>query len=224
MACLTKVRDLDSIAKDCTPTLIFLDVDVDEAIPPKPAALSPLLSSPDLLKSPALSSLGSPAGAAFYGIGLLRHFNLEITEGNLSKLTVPIAFAHSDRKSASSDAPTANGIPPASDNEDQSALSHPTSHRPSVVAPARIITYLQEGAIDVVQAPFTTERLEALAVHGYRAHIEGVRTQPAFFETLRMRKRSWVGMDEEKPYAYLRESMYVHLTLGTLILVSTSHT
>ena len=207
MVCLTKVRDLDSIAKDCTPTLIFLDVEEDESVPLKPALLSPLLSSSDPSKSPALSSLGSPGGVAFYGLGLLKHFSLEIAEGNLSKLTVPIAFAHSDRRPIPRSTPTANGLPPASDEGNQSPSNQPLAHRPSVVAPARIITYLQEGAIDVVQAPFTKERLEALAVHGYRAHIEGVRTQPAFLESMRMRKRSWVGVDEEKPYAYLRESM-----------------
>jgi hypothetical protein len=66
---------------------------------------------------------------------------------------------------------------------------------------------LQVGATDVMDAPITAERVKSLIIHTYRAHLEGLKQQPEFMDPARIRKRSWVGVDEGLPYAYLRESM-----------------
>ena len=181
------------------PTLIFLDLGDDASTSAKPTPLSPAAHPPHDARSQAYPDVGSPR-TNFYGLALLKHFKLEMSESKLSKLTVPVAFVHSNQDSG----PGPNGLPVSARQETDSeyaAKARSTS--------TRTITLLQEGAVDVIESPFAKERLDALGAHAYRAHIEGHRTQAAFLESRQMRKRSWVGVDEEKPFAYLREAMYV---------------
>lgn len=74
--------------------------------------------------------------------------------------------------------------------------------------------YLDAGAIDVLSAPLTSDRVQALSVHAYRRSKEVVREQASFVLEKRNRKLSWVGLDEERPYAYLREVMVSGLLSG----------
>jgi 3',5'-cyclic-nucleotide phosphodiesterase len=74
--------------------------------------------------------------------------------------------------------------------------------------------YLDVGAVDVLTSPLLEERLPSIAIHAYRAHKESLKDQNAFLEVKRGRKRSWVGLDDQKPYAYLREAMVSGLMDG----------
>ena len=209
-ACLTKIRELESIATDCTPTMVFLDITIDpqsnteQAQPSKVHRRATSSASAAISDSPQYGD--SPVSDDFYGIVLLKHIGLEISNSNLSKLTVPIAVVHEARNRPAARTPTESRF---RSTEALSQRIPPESTTfANLVDPARMIKFLEAGAIDVVQSPFSRERLEGLAVHGYRGYVEGLKEQPAFLELKRMRKRSWVGVDEEKPYAYLRESMY----------------
>lgn len=74
--------------------------------------------------------------------------------------------------------------------------------------------YLDVGAVDVLTSPLVGERAQALAVHAYRRFKEVSREQSSFLLEKRNRKLSWVGIDEERPYAYLREVMVSGLMNG----------
>lgn len=77
-----------------------------------------------------------------------------------------------------------------------------------------MIRYLDAGAVDVVTSPITNDRLQGLAVHAYRVYKEVVKEKGNFLATKRSRKLSWVGVDQERPYAYLREAMVSGLMSG----------
>ena len=53
-----------------------------------------------------------------------------------------------------------------------------------------------------------------MAVHAYRRYKEVSKDDFGFALTKRNRKLSWVGIDEERPYAYLREVMVSGLMDG----------
>ena len=70
-----------------------------------------------------------------------------------------------------------------------------------------MLKYLEAGAVDVLNSPLMKDGVYGLVVHVHRAHKESVKDQAAFLATMRLRKRSWVGIDKEVPYTYLREAM-----------------
>lgn len=74
--------------------------------------------------------------------------------------------------------------------------------------------FLDAGAIDVLPSPLGIDRVQGLAVHAYRTYKEVAREEASFVLQKRNRKLSWVGIDEERPYAYLREVMVSGLMNG----------
>jgi hypothetical protein len=74
--------------------------------------------------------------------------------------------------------------------------------------------FLDAGAIDVLPSPLGLDRVQGLAVHAYRTYKEVTREAASFVLEKRNRKLSWVGIDEERPYAYLREVMVSGLMNG----------
>ena len=70
---------------------------------------------------------------------------------------------------------------------------------------------LDLGATDVMTNPMNVASVANLEVHAYRAYRDAARDQKAILELRRGRKRSWVGVNEEKPFAYLREAMVSNL-------------
>ncbi|CAI4219528.1 unnamed protein product [Parascedosporium putredinis] len=70
---------------------------------------------------------------------------------------------------------------------------------------------------DLIPSPALLKRcvdLGAADVIAYKAHKEAAKEQQAMLELRRGRKLSWVGMHEEKPFAYLREAMVSDLMKG----------
>ncbi|KAI4715514.1 HD-domain/PDEase-like protein [Aureobasidium sp. EXF-10727] len=80
--------------------------------------------------------------------------------------------------------------------------------------PIRMSRFLDAGAIDVLPSPLGVDRVQGLAVHAYRTYKEIAREAASFVLQKRNRKLSWVGIDEERPYAYLREVMVSGLMNG----------
>ncbi|KAJ9643396.1 3',5'-cyclic-nucleotide phosphodiesterase [Coniosporium tulheliwenetii] len=78
----------------------------------------------------------------------------------------------------------------------------------------RLIRYLDAGAVDVYSSPLHKDHVHSLAVHAYRVHKEVAKEEPQFLVNRRSRKMSWVGVNEQKPYAYLREAMVSGLMQG----------
>lgn len=96
-----------------------------------------------------------------------------------------------------------------------SALPSPSVHGSQVLTDTvRLTRYVDAGAVDVLTSPMSKTQIQGLAVHAYRVFREVSREDAAFMAQKQNRKLSWVGVDETKPYAYLREAMVSTLMSG----------
>ncbi|KAI5296472.1 3',5'-cyclic-nucleotide phosphodiesterase [Ascosphaera acerosa] len=68
---------------------------------------------------------------------------------------------------------------------------------------------LDAGAADALVCPLDQKKLDALRVHAYRTRraVEKEKQRFLSLSPQKLRKQSWVGMDEQQPYGYLREAM-----------------
>ncbi|KAL8790029.1 MAG: hypothetical protein Q9195_006531 [Heterodermia aff. obscurata] len=156
------------------------------------------------------------------GTSLLRHISSEKVDSKLSKLVVPVAMVH-HRKPVSSTGPRGHSgrlIRPSSGGLDKPSKSKSSGHHesaasgPKVLEPPKMFKCLDAGAADVLPSPLSESRVSGLTLHAYRAHKEASKERAALLATKRNRKRSWVGFDDRRPYAYLREQMVSGLMTG----------
>jgi 3',5'-cyclic-nucleotide phosphodiesterase len=208
-ACVAKLAELaDASAENLIPTLVLVNIPHDDHLDESKPARTP---SP-LTRS--LTDLGpDEVDGAFYGLDLLRWIVLDIQQRNLSKLVVPVAVAAASMDQQTS---TDSGCESATDETaDCEGERRRTSDAAQILLePRRTMKYIDLGAVDVLSSPIPEDRLPSLAIHAYRAHKESLKDRNAFLEVKRGRKRSWVGLDDEKPYAYLREAMVSGLMDG----------
>jgi hypothetical protein len=182
------------------PTLFILDTPYQDCAPERCRSRSP---------SP-LSLIGDDTEnqeEEIYGLALMRRIISESYIRNASKLviTIPvIASPYADRLAdASGLTSEAEG---GADLGDGTARLDPVNERRA--ANTRMLRKcLDLGATDVMANPLDPKRINSLEVHAYRARLEAARDQKALVELRRGRKRSWVGISEEKPFSYLREAM-----------------
>lgn len=158
-----------------------------------------------------------PSDHEEHGITLLQHISADKAKSTLSKSIVPVALLH-DRKvggTASSRGLSGRLSRPSSGGLDRVSKSVSSTHRESstkssfVIKPWQMLRCLNLGAVDVLSSPLTEERVANLVVHAYHARAETQKERSELLATKKLRKRSWVGFDDQKPYAYLREQMYV---------------
>lgn len=151
-----------------------------------------------------------------YGLKLLQWIATEIQYQSLSRLIVPVAMcAPPQHKRLSLAArPRGNSRTEGSLDENLAFISKRRTGFSNSSEQARTIKYLDTGAVDVLASPLLQERLPSLAVHAYRAHKDASKEHRALVDMKRGRKRSWVGVDDQKPYAYLREAMVSGLMDG----------
>lgn len=89
-----------------------------------------------------------------------------------------------------------------------SNLPSPSVHGSQVLSDTvRLTRYIDAGAGDVLTSPLSRDHVQGLAVHAYRVYKDVSSSEANFLTQKRNRKLSWVGVDETKPYAYLREAM-----------------
>lgn len=141
-----------------------------------------------------------------YGVHLLLHLTSQIQQQALSKLVVPVVLLTGTGKANASANLHINGF----------AESH------DCVDTLNTVRYLDAGAADVVTSPLSKDQVHGLAVHAYRAYKEVIREDSRFLAK-RGRKISWVGVDEAKPFAYLREAMVSGLMSGICNPESVGH-
>ncbi|PKS12948.1 hypothetical protein jhhlp_000289, partial [Lomentospora prolificans] len=197
-SCLAQLFQLhDSSMIDLKPTIVLIDTPHDERIPesrPRTRSTSPHSRSPL-----ADSEIHTP-DEEVYGLKLLQRVITEAHFRNLAKLVVPVPVI--------SVSPVGNGItdlPNYGEMPDSCGL---------IPNPALLKRCVDLGAADVVVSPLDAKCLTNLAVQAYKAHKEAARDQQAMLEVRRGRKLSWVGMRDEKPFAYLREAMVSGLMKG----------
>ena len=217
---MAKLRELnESIEADLIPTIVILDVFLDFKVGSGPLEKYPLdhfttSTKAQPLESQRQESSMSPDLEDFYSLSLLQHIVNEVSYSNLSKLIIPIAMTHNSEGFLISQHSDAFGSPPRMGSSSYNQLrgtaksvSRVALDPSAPVEPKRMMKCLEAGAIDVLTSPLHQDRIYALTAHAYRAHKEAAKDQAAFLATKRLRKRSWVGIDEEQPYGYLRESM-----------------
>ena len=210
----------DSVRLDCTPILACIDVGSETKenehlrSRPKffPAAESPL-PSPSLLRKEITFSSESDES---YGLQLLSRIasDLQVEEG--VKLIIPVAVVQPRRRDSHDQALDSvhrtEVIRAPFGPETKPAAIEDTS---DVIETQLMLQCLDGGALDVVKSPLDKAGIMGLTVHAYRIYKNAKKEQAGFMAMgRRNRKQSWVGMEDEKPYAYLREAMVKKLLKG----------
>lgn len=142
-----------------------------------------------------------------YGLQLLSRIasDLQVDEG--VQLIIPVAIVKPKRKD-SYDHQFEQSI--AND-----ATAPRTEDTSAMIDPTMMLQCLDAGALDVVKSPLDKAGIMGLTVHAYRIYKSAKKEQAGFMALARRgRKASWVGVEEEKPYAYLREAMVKKLLKG----------
>ncbi|KAI1338023.1 HD-domain/PDEase-like protein [Xylariaceae sp. FL0016] len=209
--CIAKLLHLHNTSMvELKPTLVLVDTPHDEQIL---GSTTPSRDHSPCSRASADADTQSTAPGELYGIKLLESIVYETQLRSLSKLVVPIPVVSFPLLQSP---PTSDGT---SEEPSQPAyadyLSEPLDPTgKSLTSRALLRKCLDSGAEDVLASPLHMKTLTTLEVHAYRAHKEAAKEQQAVLEFRRGRKRSWVGVHEEKPFAYLREAMVSGLMSG----------
>ncbi|OAP59555.1 hypothetical protein AYL99_06853 [Fonsecaea erecta] len=216
----TKLSELhDQVKLDCTPILACFDVGSESKhehtkARPRffPSSDSPL-PSPSLLRKEITFSSESDES---YGLQLLSRIasDLQVDEG--AKLIIPVAIVQPKRDDSHDHAVDTEPQPEVS-RAPFGPESKPVAieDKSDIIDAQLMLQCLDAGALDVVKSPLDKAGIMGLTVHAYRIYKNAKKEQAGFMAMARRnRKQSWVGMEEEKPYAYLREAMVKKLLKG----------
>lgn len=187
---------------DLRPTIVLLDTPHDERIPDsRTRSTSP---SPSSCSETGDVEIHTP-GEEVYGLNLLQKIITEAHLRSISKLVVPIpVISYPQSEESSPSGQMTDGVAESSND-----------YLGSLAANRRLIRRcLDLGAVDVIISPISSKCITTLEICAYRAHRDAAREQQTLMEIRRGRKRSWVGINEEKPFAYLREAMVSGLMKG----------
>lgn len=209
---MSKLSELNQASiVELIPTLVLIDIPYEDNLDHRPSVDARTPSPSSRLQVDGLQD--EPEIQEAYGLKLLQWIASEIQYQSLSKLVVPVAVVSipdpvtSRRRTMSkSDAPQIS-YDSFSSSKKSAGLVIPLDQK-------RTVQYLDVGAVDVLTSPLLKERLPSLGIHAYRAHRDASKDHRALLEMKRGRKRSWVGVDDQKPYAYLREAMVSGLMDG----------
>jgi hypothetical protein len=213
-ACLTKLLELQDTARvELKPVLILLDVPLEETLVNSPSSpQSPYrLSALDLDGSAPGDEEAQNGENELYGLALVQRIVSESYMRNLSKLVlavpliiIPPELSTDDNDTAAeADCEDYNGVLLSCNSETRRARNRRLLRR-----------CLDLGATDVMSSPMNAKCITNLEVHAYRAYRDAAREQKSMLEVRKGRKRSWVGIHEEKPFSYLREAMVAGLMNG----------
>jgi 3',5'-cyclic-nucleotide phosphodiesterase len=139
------------------------------------------------------------------GLHLLHSFAADIQVHEARNVIVPIAILRSPQPPHSTE--SNEDRVPVDDNRLE-ATTPPTATT-TPLERRRIHRCLDAGAVDVLTSPLEESTLQRLSVDAYRTKRAAQREQSGFLANRKLRKKSWVGATDQKPYAYLREAMYV---------------
>ncbi|KAI0999808.1 hypothetical protein K3495_g8390 [Podosphaera aphanis] len=209
-SCIAKLADLNQASTiDLVPTLVIVDVPPEDYIHETHLSDSQF-SAPNSEESFTVDTRNVSTGkkTGEYGLPLLRRISSNILDLKLSKLIIPLAMVSPSCVDASSsqsnqflDAQKLKYVKP------EFTTSNKRTGLPRYLDPARTVRILNTGAVEVLISPIREEGLSSLAIHAYRAHKGALQGHRALMGANKDRKRSWVGLNDEKPYAYLREAM-----------------
>jgi 3',5'-cyclic-nucleotide phosphodiesterase len=214
----------EAIKAECTPIIACFDVGSESnkdhyfkaAKQPKfhPAAQSDSpLPSPTILRREITFSSESDES---YGLQLLSRIasDLQVEEG--AKVIIPVAIVQPKRKGSIDDTAEHSRVASITRSPYGNETAPATvEDRSDVIDPQMMLQCLDAGALDVVKSPLDKAGIMGLTVHAYRVYKKAKKEQAGFMALAkRGRKQSWVGVEEEQPYAYLREAMVKKLLKG----------
>lgn len=202
MAKLMQLHEAGSMI-DMTPAIVLLDTPHDEWIPESYSLQNTSSSDPNLVNRDA--EIHTP-DENLYGLALLQRLITEAHLRSISKLVVPIPVISY----------------PESREQMTDGTAELLSTAAGTLAASRKLMRrcLDLGAVDVIVAPLGPKCIATLEICAYKAHRDAARDQQAMMEITKGRKRSWVGINDQKPYAYLREAMVSGLMKGICRLSS----
>ncbi|RFU23611.1 hypothetical protein B7463_g12727, partial [Scytalidium lignicola] len=208
-ACISMLSELNrTSAVELVPTIVLIEMASDEQ---KQTPISRMRTpSPTSSRRKSQQELKIEE---LYGLALLEWITSEIQFQSLSKLIIPVALI--DASEQSPDKSTSKQ--PYNPLLVNYNLFGETPRPAKLFMPLdqeRAIKYMDAGAIDVLTSPLVHARLSSLVIHAYRAYKDATKNQRQLLEIKKRRKRSWVGVDEQQPYAYLREAMVSGLMDG----------
>ncbi|KAL9604854.1 MAG: hypothetical protein Q9219_000302 [cf. Caloplaca sp. 3 TL-2023] len=145
--------------------------------------------------SPSMPVAAAPSSAATQDQNLLRTISSLIARSTLSSFVIPFAFVHSAA-------------------DDAQSKDSRYSSRDNPLVPPQMLRCLDEGVADVFVSPLSLDCIRSLVSHAYRARKGRSNQNSVHHDVKKARKKSWVGIDERKPYAYLREEMVSGLMTG----------
>ena len=191
----------DRSGSDCTPIFAFFGIDFNSdelSVARRKASRASWMTdggppSPGSIQRTFTFSSHSDEAP---GLSLLSGVSNDIQVQGGPKLVIPIAIL----RAAVSDAPE--------------PTSEPQSKHPITLEHKQIARCLDAGAVDVLMTPLDRSRIQGLVVHAYRYHRSAQREMSRFLAHKKNRKLSWVGVNDEQPYAYLREAMVSKLMKG----------
>ncbi|RKF53929.1 putative 3 5 -cyclic nucleotide phosphodiesterase [Golovinomyces cichoracearum] len=217
-SCVTKLFDLNrGSSVDLVPTVVLIDIPKEDQPQNKswnesrPCTPSSLATDQEDHQNESLHDDSNIED--IYGLELLRQIVSDIEYRNLSNLTVPVAIIEAPniplRNTRSKISiplqpdyhKNVPGISSASAEKAQRSISV------SYIDQTQLMKSLDTGAVDVLTSPLSEARLSSLVIHAYRAHHNALKEHRALVERRRNRKGSWLGVNNQKPYAYLREAM-----------------
>jgi len=192
-SCISRLFDLqDGSMVGLKPTIVLIDTPHDERIPEdRSRSRSPSPHSKSSLDTDDIQVYSEEGDA--YGLQLLQRIVSEAHLRNVSKLIVPIPIINFPNS------------PEASEFE----ASNAGSVSGGTLTPNRRLLKrcLDLGAVDVIVGPMHVKSVTSLELHAYRAHKDAAKDQQMMLEFRRGRKRSWIGIEDDRPHAYLREAM-----------------
>lgn len=199
-----------------TPTLLLIDVPEDDILDLRSSMIDERASSP----APE-HKISENENKELYGSRLLQHICAGIKDEKLSKLVIPVvvmSFPEHEEKSQTLNMKKAlhhmeaDLFIPAKEKK-RATMKLSTEQQLSV-------PYIDIGAVDVLGNPIQEATIPPLTVHIYRIYKEWMQGRQDTIQATRQRKRSWVGLGDSKPYAYLREAMVSGLMDGICSLSS----
>ena len=202
----------ETFGPECTPIIALFDLQLDsrtDHIKPSPIRniaphepATPLSPMGGLRRELTFSSESDES----YGLQLLSRISSDIQVQDGPSVIIPVALLRSQESESGFGHGRGPSVSSAFYQTSESA-STTSEERTVVIDSKTMLKCLDAGAVDVLPSPLEKVRVMGLTVHAYRVYKNATKEQSRFLTTKRHRKQSWVGVDDHKPYAYLREAM-----------------
>ncbi|KAL8782474.1 MAG: hypothetical protein Q9213_005343 [Squamulea squamosa] len=190
-SCLRKLSEIESNVYDLQPILVFLEAQMalearQEDDRPPYARRNPI-SDQTSSRNQYATSIAKQTTPTRRS-NLLKAIASRIALADSSILIIPIAFIQSREDVVQGDL------------QNHSAKDEP-------LLPPELLRCLDDGAVDVAFTPLSFDRIRSIAAQAYGHRKDRSKKRASSQEIRKSRKRSWVGFDDRKPYAYLREEI-----------------